>query len=88
MTAGMDLRTARETTMRDFEKKYLESLGPAAAAARTASDDPKRSPESMVPAIVYLASKESGWLNGNADGEQCISASSQSPKTLILKPLR
>jgi NAD(P)-dependent dehydrogenase (short-subunit alcohol dehydrogenase family) len=59
-----------DTVSPEKMKKYLESLGPAAAAARTASDDPKRSPDSMVPAIVYLASKESGWLNGRILGAQ------------------
>lgn len=44
--AGMDLRTARESMMRDFEKKYLENLlsqhaGNVSAAARAAGIDRK-----------------------------------------------
>jgi len=37
--------------------------------ARNANKD-LRSPEMMVPAILYMASKESGWLNGRMIGAQ------------------
>jgi NAD(P)-dependent dehydrogenase (short-subunit alcohol dehydrogenase family) len=51
----------------EMMKKYIES---GDAAARVPVDDPRRAPESMVPGIVYLASKESGWLNGQIIGLQ------------------
>lgn len=37
---------------------------------RLADDDPRRSPDAIVPAIVYLASAESGWLTGRILGVQ------------------
>jgi NAD(P)-dependent dehydrogenase (short-subunit alcohol dehydrogenase family) len=45
-------------------KAHLEASG------RTPSDDSRRSPESMAPGVVYLASKESGWLTGQVIGLQ------------------
>ena len=45
-------------------KKYLEASG------RPPSDEVRRSPESMTPAMVYLASTESGWLTGQIIGLQ------------------
>lgn len=37
---------------------------------RTETDDGRRAPASMVPAILYLASDESGWLTGRVIGAQ------------------
>ena len=45
-------------------KKFLEETG------QTDRDEQRRKPESMVPAIVYLASAESGWLTGRVVGAQ------------------
>jgi NAD(P)-dependent dehydrogenase (short-subunit alcohol dehydrogenase family) len=45
-------------------KKYLEESG------RAPANEARRSPESMAPGVVYLASKESGWLNGQVIGLQ------------------
>lgn len=44
--------------------EFLEKTG------RTAGDAARRAPESMVPAIVYLASEDSGWLSGRVVGAQ------------------
>jgi NAD(P)-dependent dehydrogenase (short-subunit alcohol dehydrogenase family) len=49
------------------EDKMAEFL---AKTGRTAADDARRAPESMVPAIIYLASEESGWLTGRIVGAQ------------------
>jgi hypothetical protein len=32
------------------------------------ADDPVRSPDNIAPPVVYLASKESSWLNGRVIG--------------------
>ena len=41
-----------------------------ASGGRLADDDPRRSPDAIVPAIIYLASTESGWLTGRILGVQ------------------
>ena len=41
-----------------------------AAGGRLPDDDPRRSPDAIVPALVYLASTESGWLTGRILGVQ------------------
>jgi len=41
-----------------------------ASGGRLDDDDPRRSPDAIVPAIVYLASAESGWLTGRILGVQ------------------
>ncbi|MBL8776080.1 MAG: SDR family NAD(P)-dependent oxidoreductase [Acidimicrobiales bacterium] len=41
-----------------------------ATGGRLDDDDPRRSPDAIVPAIVYLASEESGWLTGRILGVQ------------------
>jgi NAD(P)-dependent dehydrogenase (short-subunit alcohol dehydrogenase family) len=41
-----------------------------ASGDRLNDDDPRRSPDAIVPALVYLASTESGWLTGRILGVQ------------------
>jgi NAD(P)-dependent dehydrogenase (short-subunit alcohol dehydrogenase family) len=48
--------------------EQLEAL--RASGDRLPDDDPQRAPDAMVPALLYLASKESGWLTGRIIGAQ------------------
>lgn len=41
-----------------------------AETGRAPSDDARRSPDSMAPALVYIASESSGWLTGQIIGAQ------------------
>lgn len=56
----------RMTEMIPEEKmrEYLEQTG------RTLSDETRRSPDSIAPAVAYLASTDSGWLTGRVIGAQ------------------
>lgn len=53
-----------ETIPQEKMEEYLAKTG------RTLADDARRSPDSIAPAVAYLASKESGWLTGRIIGAQ------------------
>jgi NAD(P)-dependent dehydrogenase (short-subunit alcohol dehydrogenase family) len=54
-----------ESIPADKMAEYAKQTGRAMTG-----DDPRRSPDNVAPAVVYLASKESGWLTGRIIGAQ------------------